>query len=537
MIGPVDVQRWQAAAVPWWVTKVGLVGGWIAAFYFALSANEAPCTTAQPCLPDPLFSLAVVPLLATPLLLVFNRVLTGCAMGVLFGAMDIALDSSAVANTAFGLHAAACALVAAWTVRSRADQHETAGSALVSLPDLPPQRGVLRVVAVLLVVFGFLTFVQYSLINDEIEQHVAKASRVEAEVVEIKNTGEVWVELPDRQRTAFQPLAPETYHVGDGVPVLADGTWVRMENEPENVTWLLIIGGSAVFFAIMLAARERRRRALWSGPVKAIRVQAHQIGPRRILLRHGKKDVATVTTLVDLGLEEPLYHDTEQFGRVWRGEEDPPLRHDPVEVLVAGEWHHGGQVALLVEGEVVATSTLSRVRPRHTVHSAHLPGVPVTAGTPVELPHAIWPGDRRRVEGAALLLGAAGALVALKYYPELIVLGLIGVQCVLSAVTRFQPMLRLDHNSVVLYTGIFTYRVPWALLHGVRRSGPQLMLAFGPHGDVLTTPHLPDDEAGEKLMWARARSLIAEHSGERVTRRLNISVLAGAVYAALVLFI
>ncbi|MCX2953048.1 hypothetical protein [Lentzea sp. NEAU-D7] len=537
MIGPVDVQRWQAAAVPWWVTKVGLVGGWIAAFYFAASANEAPCTAAHPCPPDPLFSLAVVPLLATPLLLLFNRVLTGCAMGVLFGVLDIALDGSAAANLAFGLHAGACALVAVWTVRARADQHDAAGATIVSLPDRPPPRGVLRVVAVLLVVFGFLTFVQYGLANDAIEQHIANASRVDAEVVEIKDAYEVWVELPDSRRTAFQPLAPESYRVGDEVPVLADGTWVRMENEPEDVTWWLTIGGAAVFFAIMLAARERRRRALWAGPVKAIRVQARPLGPRRILLRYGKDDVATVTTLADLGLEEPLYHDTEQFGRVWRGEEDPPPRLDPAEVLVAGEWHHGGQVALLVEGEVVATSTLNRVRPRHTVHSAHLPGVPVTAGTPVDLPHAIWPGDRRRVEGVALLLGAAGALIALKHYPELIVLGLIGVQCVLSAVTRFQPMLRLDHNSVVLYTGIFTYRVPWAQLHGVRRSGPQLMLAFGPHGDVLTTPHLPDEKAGEKLMWARARSLVAEHPGERVTRKLNVSVLVGAAYAALVLFI
>ncbi|MFD9704095.1 hypothetical protein [Lentzea sp. NPDC059081] len=532
-----DLQRWQAAAVPWWVTRVGLVGGWAVAFYFAASANDAPCTAAQPCVPDPLFSLAVVPLLATPLLLLFGRVLTGCAMGVVFGALDIVLDGSAASNVAFGLHAAACAVVAAWTARSRADQHEAAGSTVVSLPDMPPQRGVLRIVAVLLVVFGFLTFVQYDITNSEIERHVAKASRVEAEVVEVKDTYEVWVQLPDEQRAGFEPLAPESYQVGDSVPVLADGTWVRMENEPEDVTWWLTLGGAAVFFAIMLAARERRRRSLWSGPVKAVRVQAVPIGPRRVLLRHDKADVATVTTLADLGLEEPLYHDTEQFGRVWRGEEDPPVQLDPAEVLVAGEWHHGGQVALLLDGEVVATSTLSRVRPRHTVHSAHLPGEPVTAGTPVDLPHAVWPGDRRRTEGAVLLLAAAGALVALKYYPDLIVLALIGVQCVLSAVTRFQPMLRLDHGSVVLYTGIWTYRVPWAQLHGVRRSGPQLMLAFGPHGDVLTTPQLPDRQAGEKLMWARARSLVAEHHGERVTRRLNVSVFVGLAYAALVLFV
>jgi hypothetical protein len=398
---------------------------------------------------------------------------------------------------------------------------------------MPPQRGVLRIVAVLLVVFGFLTFVQYDITNGDIERHVAKASRVEAEVVEVKNTYEVWVELPDRQRTSFEPLAPETYRVGDPVPVLEDGTWVRMANEPEDVTWWLTLGGAAVFLAIMFAARERRRRALWTGPVKAIRLQAHPVGPRRILLRHNKTDIATVATLADLGLEEPLYHDTDQFGRVWRGEEDPPVQLDPVEILVAGEWHDGGQVALLVEGEVVATSTLSRVRPRHTVHSAHLPGEPVTAGTPVELPSAVWPGDRRRIEGALLLVGAAAALIAVKFWPDLVVLGFLGVQCTLSAVTRFQPMLRLDHNSVVLYTGVWTYRVPWAQLHGVRRSGPQLMLAFGPHGDVLTTPHLPDEQAGEKLMWARARSLIADHPGERVTRKLNISVLVGLAYAVL----
>ncbi|MFI6102480.1 hypothetical protein ACIA8G_43610 [Lentzea sp. NPDC051213] len=532
-----DVQRWQAAAVPWWVTKVGLVGGWIVAFYFAATANDVPCTAAQPCLPDPLFSLAVVPLLATPLLLLFGRVLTGCAMGVVFGALDLVLDGSAAANVAFGLHAGACAVVAAWTVRSRADQHTAAGTTLVTLPDMPPPRGVLRIVAVLLVVFGFLTFVQYGLSNDELEQHIAKASRVDAEVVEIKDTYQVWVELPDRHRTAFEPLAPETYQVGDTVPVLADGTWVRMANEPEDVTWWLTLGGAAVFLAIMLAARERRRRSLWTGPVKAVRLQAHPVGPRRILLRHNKDDIATIVTIADLGLEEPLYHDTEQFGRVWRGEEDPPVQLDPAELLVAGEWHHGGQVALLAEGEVVATSTLSRVRPRHTVHSAHLPGEAVTAATPAELPHAMWPGDRRRAEGVVLLLGAAGALIALKSYPDLIVLGLVGVQCVLSAVTRFQPLLRLDHRAVVLYTGVWTYRVPWAQLHGVRRSGDQLMLAFGPAGDVITTPQLPDREAGEKLMWARARSLIADHGGERVARKLNVGVFLGLVYVGLILFI
>jgi hypothetical protein len=537
MIRVMDVQRWQTAAVPWWVTKVGLVGGWIVAFSFALNANEVPCTAAQPCTPNPLFALAVVALLATPLLLAFGRVLTGCATGVTFGLLDMALDGSAAANVAFGLHAGACAIVAAWTMRSRADQHAAAGATLVTLPDMPPQRGVLRIVAVLLVVFGFLTFVQYDLTSSEIERHVANASRVEAEVVDVKGSSDVWVELPDKQRARFRPVAPETYHVGDTVPVLADGAWVRMTNEPEDVTWWLTFGGAAVFLAIMLAARERRRRALWTGPVKALRLQAHPVGQRRILLRHNKNDIATVATLADLGLEGPLYHDPEQFGRVWRGEEDPPVQLDPVEILVAGEWHHGGQVALLVEGEVVATSTLSRVRSRETVHSAHLPGEPVTAGTSVDLPHAMWPGDRRRAEGVVLLLGAAGVLIALKYYPDLIVLGLIGVQCVLSAVTRFQPLLRLDHRSVVLYTGIWTYRVPWAQLHGVRRTGPQLMLAFGPHGDVITTPHLPDRQAGEKLMWARARSLIADHPGERITRKLNVSVFVGLVYVGLLLFV
>ncbi len=534
MIRPMDVQRWQAAAVPWWVTKVGLVGGWVVAFAVSGEMSDAvPCTMSRPCLPDPVFALAVVPLLATPLLLLFGRVLTGCAMGVVFGVVDLAFDTEVTANVAFGLHAAACAIVAAWTVRSRADQHQAAGTMLVSLPDMPPPRGVLRVVAVLLVVFGFLTYVQYDLSNDSIAEHVAAASRIDAEVVEVKDSYQVWVELPGRERTLLQPLAAETYSVGDKVPVLTDGEWVQLAAEPEDVTWWLTLGGAAVFFAVMLAARERRRRSLWVGPVKAVRLQAHPVQLRRILLRHNKSDIATVSVLADLGLDEPLYHDTEQFGEVWRGEEEPPVQHDPVELLVAGEWHHGGQVALVVEGEVLATTTLSRVRPRHTVHSAHLPGEPVKVTTPVDLPHAVWPGDRRRAEGVVLTLAAAGSLIALHYYPGWFVLGLIGVQCAVSAVTRFQPLMRLDHNVVVLYTGIWTYRVPWAQLHGVRRSGPQLMLAFGPAGDVITTPQLPDRQAGEKVMWARSRSLIAHHRHEHVTRRLNASLFVGLAYIGL----
>lgn len=533
-----DVQRWQAAAVPWWVTKVGLVGGWVVAFVIVGEMGEAvPCTMSRPCLPDPVFALAVVPLLATPLLLLFGRVLTGCAMGVVFGVVDLAFDTDVTANLAFGLHAVACAIVAAWTVRSRADQHQAAGTTLVSLPDMPPPRGVLRVVAVLLVVFGFLTYVQYDLSNQEIAEHVAAASRIDAEVVEVKDSYQVWVELPDRERTMLQPLAAETYSVGDKVPVLADGDWIGLAAEPEDVTWWLTLGGAAVFLAIMLAARERRRRSLWAGPVKAVRLQAHPVQLRRILLRHNNADVATVSVFADLGLEEPLYHDIEQFGQVWRGEEEPPVRHDPVEILVAGEWHHGGQVALVVEGEVMATTTLGRVRPRHIVHSAHLPGEPVTATRPVELPYAVWPGDRRRTEGVLLMLAAAGALIATHYYPEWFVLGLIGVQCAVSAVTRFQPLMRLEPHAVVLSTGIWTYRVPWTQLHGVRRSGPQLMLAFGPTGDVITTPHLPDRSAGEKVMWARSRSLIAFHHAENVSRRLNASLFVGLAYIGLFLFI
>lgn len=537
MIRTMDVQRWREAAVPWWVTKVGLVVGWVVAFYFALSGSDVPCTAAQPCTPNPLFSIATVPLLATPLLLLFGRVLTGCAMGVTFAVLDIMFDPGAPTNVSFGVHAVACAIVAAWTIRSRGDQHAAAGDAFVSLPDMPPQRGVLRIVAVLLVVFGFLTFVQYDLTSDEIARHVAQASRVDAEVVEIKDASDVWVQLPDRQRIALHPIAPETYQVGDKIPVLADDAWVQLVGEPEDVTWWLALGAAAVFLAILLAARERRRRALWTGRVKAVRLTAHAVGPRRILLRHNQNDIATVTTFADLGLDEPLYHDTEQFGRVWRGEEDPPVQLAPAEVLVAGEWHHGGQVALLVEGEVVATSTLARVRPRHIVHSAHLPGEPVTAGTSVDLPHAMWPGDRRRTEGVLLLFGAAGAMIALKYYADLAILGFVGVQCVLSAVNRFQPLLRLDHRAVSLYTGLWIYNVPWSQLHGVRRAGPQLMLAFGPHGDVITTPHLPDEQAGEKLMWARARSMIADHPGERVSRRLNVSLPIGLAYALLFVLI
>ncbi|MEU7480631.1 hypothetical protein AB0A63_31950 [Lentzea sp. NPDC042327] len=532
-----DVQRWHAAAVPWWVTKAGLVGGWVLAFVVSGAAGEAPCTTARPCLPDPLFALAVVPLLAAPLLLLFGRVLTGCAMGVLFGVMELALDNDPTANIAFGLHAAACAVVAALTVRSRADQRQAAGPVVVTLPDMPPPRGVLRIVAVLLVLFGFLTFVQYDLSSDEVAGHVAQASRVDAEVVEVKDAYQVWVELPEGQRTAFEPLAADSYQVGDKVPVLADGPWVRMVAEPEDVTWWLTLGGAAVFFAIMLAARERRRRSLWTGPVTAVRVQAHPLTVRRILLRYNREDVATVAVMTDLGLDEPLYHDTEEFGAVWRGEEPPPAQHEPAEVVIAGEWHHGGQVAVVVEGEVLATTTLTRVRPRHIVHSAHLPGEPVTGTAQVELPHAIWPGDRRLVEGVVLALAAVGALVAVHHYPDWVVLGLLGMQCAVSAVTRFQPLLRLDAGAVVLYTGIWSYRVPWQQLHGVRRSGPQLMLAFGPTGDVITTPQLPDPEAGEKVMGARSRALIAFHRHENVTRKLNASLFVGLGYIGLFFFV
>jgi hypothetical protein len=83
MDGP-RIDRWTAAAVPWWVPRLVLIVGWVGACVVAVAGDTLSCTAADPgvCGPAVTFAVAIVVLLATPVLLWWLP-LAGCGTGML----------------------------------------------------------------------------------------------------------------------------------------------------------------------------------------------------------------------------------------------------------------------------------------------------------------------------------------------------------------------------------------------------------------------------------------------------------------------
>ncbi|TWP46522.1 hypothetical protein FKR81_35770 [Lentzea tibetensis] len=502
-----DVSRWVAAAVPWWVTRVVLVAGWLAAVIVAVSSSTVTCTPDVPCSPDTVFAMALVLLLATPVLLFWMPV-TGCLAGVGFAVLDLLFDDLPVAQVAFGLHGFCCAVVALWILRSRATQRQIAGGSAVRLSgDLP--WGVSPLMALLCFAAAAWAFLSYDAAAASIESHVLAATRVEGQIVEVRPTG-LTVELPDRQRVPVAAVADQ-YHVGDRVPLLADDTWVRLVAEPEDATWRLTLGSALCLAVFLLVVRTWHRRSLWSRPLPSLPLAVESVGAHRVLLSSSGGAFALLRVDADVPSAPPRFTDAAHFGRVWRGEEPPPPEPDLPVVTVAGELCHGGRVVLLLGDEVLLSSVLRPFR-RALDHS--LPGTPVSAGSPGTVPRVI----RWGLTEGLLLLGLA---VLFWFYAVP-----VGALCLAGAWMRLQPQMRLEHTVLVLRVGLYVYRVPWPQLHGVRLAGDRLVLAYGPSGDLVTVPSLPG--LGSELMGLRARALIADGSAA-VTRTLGpvpIAVLA-----------
>lgn len=533
MIRAVDVERWVAAVVPWWLTRIALVAAWIAAVAVSVRADEGLCTVAKPCTPDPTFAFALVLLLATPVLLAAGLAVTGCLAGAGFALLDLLFDDVFTANVAFGLHGAACAVVAVWILRSRTAQRHLAHSTPVVL-HTDRSWGLSPALAALLAILGGWAFLSYDNAVADISKHVAAASRLDARVVEVQSVA-LALELPNRERVLVEPLSPEQYRVGDQVPVLADGQWVRLVAEPEDATFWLTLGFGAYFLVLLLVVRTWRRRSLWDGALPSIAVRLEPIGAQRLLLRSSQgAPMAVVRTSAEVPLPDPPYTDEDHFGRVWRGEEPEPEPPEFFEVTVAGELCYGGRVALLVDNSLLAIATLAPPR-RPDDHS--LPGSPVPVGrAAVELPCVVRSDVQRRTEGLLMAGVAVGCLIAL-WAGAWAVLTLLGVQCLVGAWYRLQPQMRLEHRVLVLNTGLFAYHVPWTALHGVRRERDRLVLAFGPFGDMISTPPVRDaGSLGEQLMWLRARALLADGRAA-VVRRLGPVPLLAVAYLVLALVV
>lgn len=585
--------QWLRGAVPGWVPRGVLVAAWAAAFLVGIVFDARPCTPVDPsvCGPEVGWATGASLLLATPVLLVLLPAL-GCLLGVLAGAYELVAERLLQAQVAFGLHGLACAVVLAWMLRSRQRQSALARTAAgrVALPGpLPPAPRTAFAAAAVLVVAGSGLLLLWHAWTTVDQRHLAAAIRLDAPVVaELDDGYTVRLRLPDRQDEVSVDVVAAAYPAGAVLPVLVDRTgdepWVALVAEQPDPTFPLSAGLAAGLVALALAGWEvtwRRVPARFAAGAPAVAVlgllradevdlwDADGSAPfARVPVRWAPEDVPDHAISDSDGNWDEDDRDEDggevedgwevvraaDFGAAWRQPATPPTwpyRPDPVvrePMTAVGDLRQGGWVALVGESGVLWPSGGVRRLVRDDPASDEddlFRGEPVAAGTggvphlPVVL-RAPWSA---RVLGTALLAGfavgpVASVLLAEGWYQRLLALWLGGASGI-SGLTRLRVGLRLEPTALTLRGRWHTHVVPWAALHGVRRDGPELRLAWWPDEIMDVGPFAPEtgetpestaSRAGDLMMRQRTRALAAGDPGHRVASRWSPAVPAAALY-------
>ena len=545
------VDRWAAATVPWWVCRLVLTVGWAVAGLVAVAADTGSCTALDPavCGPDVTFAVAVVVLFATPVLLWWVPV-AGCAAGVVFAVLDLIYDDVRAATVAFAVHGLLCLAVAAWLVTARRRQRAIVSEVATTvrldaalsrrLRENFPGWGGRTVIAVLLIVAGIGGVTWYDHRSTQVAGHEAAATRVDA-VVRGGGSGEgaVVVEVPRPVRIDVL----DSCDAGQVVPVLVDGSWVRLVAEPEDVTPWLSGGLGAFALAGFLLFREQRmrsaRRRLLTGSLPAVELTAEPDDEGRAVLHDGMAVVPVVSS--PLRLDRPhltgedvdwddRWTDDEDFGRHWRGADPADA---PRTVTVAGDLRDGGWVLLITDTAVLLPEAPLRT-PRE--RPSPLPGQPLSLPDPGDLPDlpvVLRPRPLDRALGAVSLLGfAAGPAAVLAGLPdgwwETVVVLWAGGALAAGGWGRLHAQVRLTSAGLVVHDRTRVHQVPWPRLHGLRRDGGALWLAWDPETTVRVSG--VTDHWGAVLTGLRDRSLAAGDPGGQVTSRLGGYWWVGLAY-------
>ncbi|MBM2618505.1 hypothetical protein JIG36_23390 [Actinoplanes sp. LDG1-06] len=539
------IGRWGAAAVPWWVPRVVLLLGWVAAVGAAVAGDSRPCSTVDPlvCGPDVTFAVALVVLLATPVLLWWLP-LAGCAAGIAFAVADLVYDDVPAANVAFAIHALLCLAVAVWLVAARRRQAgivaEVAGtvrldSALAErLRDSFPGWGGRTLIAAVLVLAGAGGLAWYGHRAGQVVAHESAAVRVDAVVRSADNDeGEIVVEVPQPVRVGV--LDP--YEAGQVVPVLVDGSWVRPVAEPEDVTGWLSAGLGALALAALLLVREQRmrsaRRRLLSGELPAVELTAEPDAENRAVLAGDMALVPVVASPLTLSRPHLTGEDVD-WADGWGGPAEPQT------VTVAGDLRDGGWVLLVTDDAVLLPEAPLRTPRNRPEMPEDPPGEPLPDTDPgdlPELPVVLRMPPRDRVFGALLLLGFAAA-------PALVLTGLtdgwwdsgivlwVGGLMTYGGWDRLNARVRLTRGGLVVHDRWRVHHVPWHRLREVRRDDKGLWLEWEP--DVTFRMSGVDEHWGPVMMRLRDLSLAAGDPGGDVTGRLSGGLVVGLAYLAVV---
>ena len=288
-----------------------------------------------------------------------------------------------------------------------------------------------------------------------------------------------------------------------------------------------------------------------------------------------RSDVDPVQDVVHDPLDGNRFEDGEwdaataaSFGRAWRGETDP---HDegeafhldrvvPEPAVLLGSFRDRGWAVLVTDEDVLVPSGPLQVghlavnRPSwqsrllarlpfgpwrdaaadrdgaaDTVDDeSFLPGVPVRATVQdlPDLPVVAVTAARTRVAGLAAigagLVGAPAALVLveLDWYGRAMVV-FVGGSVLVGGVARALQQVRLTHAFLEVSSSWRVRQVPWERLHGARRDGATLAIAWEP--DMVTEVGPFDAPAG-----TAGRAQRAEQLGAMMLRLRERAIVAGA---------
>ena len=345
----------------------------------------------------------------------------------------------------------------------------------------------------------------------------------------------------DPTRLVLDVLDTHAYRIGGTTPVLLDPqdrTWTRLVAEPYDPTgWESLGIGAVALMALSLGRELQRRRAIRliaSTPSPCVQAQAARPADLALLLTAQSEARSFGSLLVvepqrpdgdgDGGPERSEADDASGFGELWRGERElvdfawqdtQGLVHVPnaaggiVEpaVLVGALYDGGWCLLMTADGMLIPKRPLRlNVKPGwswndllakapHRFQRAPeraddgaLPGVPVeTAGgaATLGLPSVARPlGTTRRVGTlcavAAFVAAPAAVLWLAESWFQRGIAVLVGGQALFAGLRRSAQRVRLSHDHLEVVGAWTTAQVPWDRLHGARRDGEVLLLAWEP---------------------------------------------------------